>query len=187
MLTSACPWSWPTSGAGRSSARRRSASPGTVARACGCGRGRSAYQRRSRASSAGGSSRSLPPGCSVPLPAGTSGQGPSNAGKPTASARRRHRDLVAQLHLHPELEARRARTSYLRPRREPGPARARPPRDLPSRPRDRGPDRHQPEAEAGLLRWRAERAPVAARVNTHRLYRKAEGIEEHLVRVPFRS
>lgn len=43
----------------------------------------------------------------------------------------------------------------------------------------------EPEAGAELLRWREERRRVAATpARTHKLYRKAEGIEEHLVRVP---
>jgi hypothetical protein len=43
----------------------------------------------------------------------------------------------------------------------------------------------EPEAGAELLRWRAERRRAAARGElTHRLYRRAEGIEEHLARVP---
>ena len=42
-----------------------------------------------------------------------------------------------------------------------------------------------PEAEAGLLHWQAERQRRAQeKVTTHHLYRKAEGIEDHLVRVP---
>jgi hypothetical protein len=42
-----------------------------------------------------------------------------------------------------------------------------------------------PEAEAGLLRWQAERQRRASeKVTAHHLYRKAEGITDHLVRVP---
>ena len=44
---------------------------------------------------------------------------------------------------------------------------------------------NDPEAEAGLLRWQAERQRRAQeKVTTHHLYRKAEGIDDHLVRVP---
>jgi hypothetical protein len=43
----------------------------------------------------------------------------------------------------------------------------------------------EPEAAADLLRWRAERRKVAVEpVPTHRLYLKAEDVEEHLTRVP---
>jgi hypothetical protein len=43
----------------------------------------------------------------------------------------------------------------------------------------------EPEATAELLRWRAERRRVADEpVNTHKLYLKAEDVEEHLTRVP---
>ena len=43
----------------------------------------------------------------------------------------------------------------------------------------------EPEAAAELLRWRAERRRIAAQpVKTHRLYLKAEDIEEHLTKVP---
>ena len=43
----------------------------------------------------------------------------------------------------------------------------------------------EPEAEAELKRWLAERRRLAAGpVRTHKLYRKAEGIEDHLVTVP---
>jgi hypothetical protein len=42
----------------------------------------------------------------------------------------------------------------------------------------------EPEAAAELLRWRAERRRIVAEpVPIHRLYRKAEGVEDHLVRV----
>jgi hypothetical protein len=41
-----------------------------------------------------------------------------------------------------------------------------------------------PEAEAGLLRWQAERQRRAnEKVTTHHLYRKAEGVADHIVRV----
>jgi hypothetical protein len=43
----------------------------------------------------------------------------------------------------------------------------------------------EPEAAAELLRWRAERRRIAsAPVNTHKLYIKAEEIEQHLTRIP---
>jgi hypothetical protein len=43
----------------------------------------------------------------------------------------------------------------------------------------------EPEASAELLRWLAERRRIAGTSSpTHKLYRKAEDIEEHLVRVP---
>lgn len=43
----------------------------------------------------------------------------------------------------------------------------------------------EPEAGVELLRWREERRRAAeTQARTHKLYRKAEGIEEHLVRVP---
>jgi hypothetical protein len=43
----------------------------------------------------------------------------------------------------------------------------------------------EPEAAEELLRWRAERRRIAAEpVNTHRLYLKAEDVEDHLTRVP---
>ncbi len=43
----------------------------------------------------------------------------------------------------------------------------------------------EPEAGTELLRWRTERRRVAATpARTHKMYRKAEGIEEHLLRVP---
>jgi hypothetical protein len=43
----------------------------------------------------------------------------------------------------------------------------------------------EPEATAELLRWRAERRRIAAEaVSTHRLYLKAEDIEEHLTKIP---
>ena len=69
-------------------------------------------------------------------------KGPSNRWKPNCvSAGRRDRDLVAQLHLHAELEARRAGYGLLRPRREPGPARAGPTRHLSRRHGTRSTDR----------------------------------------------
>jgi hypothetical protein len=43
----------------------------------------------------------------------------------------------------------------------------------------------EPEAGAELLRWRAERRRILAEtVNTHRLYLKAEDVEDHLTKVP---
>jgi hypothetical protein len=43
----------------------------------------------------------------------------------------------------------------------------------------------EPEAAAELLRWRAERRRIAAEpVRTHKLYLKAEEVEEHLTKVP---
>jgi hypothetical protein len=43
----------------------------------------------------------------------------------------------------------------------------------------------RPEVEAELLRWQEERQRRAAeRFASHQLYRKAEGIPEHLSRVP---
>jgi hypothetical protein len=43
----------------------------------------------------------------------------------------------------------------------------------------------EPETMAELLRWRAERRRIATQpVRTHRLYRKAESIPDHLVRIP---
>jgi hypothetical protein len=43
----------------------------------------------------------------------------------------------------------------------------------------------EPEAGAELLQWRAERRRIADEpVSTHRLYLKAEDIEEHLTKVP---
>jgi len=43
----------------------------------------------------------------------------------------------------------------------------------------------EPEAGAELLRWRAERRRIAAEpVKTHKLYLKAEEIEEHLTKIP---
>ncbi len=42
-----------------------------------------------------------------------------------------------------------------------------------------------PDAAEGLLRWQSERQRRAdQKVTTHHLYRKAEGIDNHLVRVP---
>jgi hypothetical protein len=43
----------------------------------------------------------------------------------------------------------------------------------------------EPEAGQELLRWRAERRRIAdAALNIHKLYRRAEGVESHLQRVP---
>jgi hypothetical protein len=43
----------------------------------------------------------------------------------------------------------------------------------------------EPEAAAELLRWRAERRRIAARpVSTHKLYLKADDVDEHLTKVP---
>jgi hypothetical protein len=43
----------------------------------------------------------------------------------------------------------------------------------------------EPEAAAELLRWRAERRRIAAEpVKTHKLYLKAEDVEEHLTKIP---
>lgn len=43
----------------------------------------------------------------------------------------------------------------------------------------------EPEAAADLLRWRDERRRISdAPVNTHQKYRRAEEVEEHLVKVP---
>lgn len=43
----------------------------------------------------------------------------------------------------------------------------------------------EPDAARELLEWRAERRRIAEQsANTHQLYRKAEGIEEHLRSVP---
>jgi hypothetical protein len=43
----------------------------------------------------------------------------------------------------------------------------------------------EPEAVAELLRWRAERRRIAGQpVHTHKLYLKAEDVEEHLTKVP---
>ena len=98
---------------------------------------------------------------------------------------RRDRDLVAQLHLHAELEAGRARYGRLRPGRKPGPARAGPARHLPRRDGTRSPiGLLEPQAAQELLQWQEKRRSLAGqKVNVHQLYRKAEGIEEHLQKV----
>ena len=101
-------------------------------------------------------------------------------------ARGRHRDLVAQLYLHPELEARRARHGRLRPGREPRPARARPARHVRGRHGARGPDRPARARGGPRAPGVATTAPAAHRpgeVNVHHLYRKAEGVEDHLHKV----
>src|SRR5262249_13016449 len=43
----------------------------------------------------------------------------------------------------------------------------------------------EPAAAAGLLRWREERRNRASGpARSHHLYRKAEGIDDHIVRIP---
>ena len=138
--TSACPWSSPTSGAGRSSARPTSSvtwdgDPRSLRVAH---RGRTPVSaRRSRASLGSGIVTFSPPW----LFRTPTGLGPLLEGTEQSletqlrPAGRRDRDLVAQLHVHAELEARRAGDGRLRPRREPGPARAGPARDLSRTPR----------------------------------------------------
>ncbi len=100
--------------------------------------------------------------------------------------RRDHRDLVAQLHVHAQLETDRARRGPLRQRREPRPALPVPHATFQGASAIEAPiNEAEPKAAADLLRWLEERRKIATDpVPTHRRYLKAEDIEGHLTKVP---
>ena len=130
---------------------------GWLTRACGCaGQGRPPIQR--------GDQEPVRPGnrhVRSPLAVPHLGRlGPACEGPEQSlegelqSARRRRRDLVAPLYLHPELEDHHARRRHLRPWRAPGTTRPRPACDLPrrhapSRPRSAPTRRRRPACSTG--------------------------------------
>ena len=144
-------------------------------------------RRRSRASSARGSSRSRPPGCSAPRPAGTStSRGRATAGSPTATRSRASSRPGGSTTPSPSTG------SSSSPARSSSPGARASASSCPSpTPRSRRPRRSRPpsacsspQAARELIEWYERRRQlVGQEVNVHHLYRKAEGVEDHLHKV----
>ena len=165
MPTMPARWSSPTSGAGRSSARRTSASPGTARRASPACASRSprSTSRQSRASSARGSSHSRPPGCSAPRRAGTStSRGPATDGSRIALRWKASSRPGGSITPSPSTGSSSSPGRSCSPGARASASCARPPRDFPGRHGLEAPiGLLEPEAAQELLQWLERRRQIA--------------------------